>query len=47
MIVIVNLIKNELEENLYGTKAVKKKKKKDLDTKVVAYFFDKFDFVQK
>ncbi len=47
VIVIVNVIKKELEENLYGIKAVKMKKKKDIDTKVVAYSSDKFDFVQK
>jgi peptide/nickel transport system permease protein len=47
VIVIVNAIKKELEENLYGIKAVKMKKKKDIDKKVVAYSSDKFDFVQK
>ncbi|WP_335386291.1 hypothetical protein [Neobacillus drentensis] len=47
VIVIVNVIKKELEEHLYGIKAVKMKKKKDIDTKVVAYSSDKFDFVQK
>ncbi|WP_026566895.1 ABC transporter permease subunit [Bacillus sp. UNC41MFS5] len=47
VIVIVNMIKNELEDNLDGLKAAKKKKKKGLGPKVTAYSADQFEFVQK
>ncbi|MEH7083669.1 ABC transporter permease subunit [Neobacillus drentensis] len=47
VIVIVNFIKKELEENLYGINAVKNKEKKGKDTKVAAYSSDRFEFVQK
>lgn len=47
VIVIVNMMKNELEGNLNGVKAVKEKKKKDLSPKVAAYSADQFEFVQK
>ncbi|WHY69154.1 ABC transporter permease subunit [Neobacillus sp. SuZ13] len=47
VIVIVNMMKNELEGNLNGVKVVKEKKKKDLSPKVAAYSADQFEFVQK
>lgn len=47
VIVIVNMMKNELEGNLNGVKLVKRKKKKDLSSKVAAYSAEQFEFVQK
>ncbi|MEH7308798.1 ABC transporter permease [Neobacillus drentensis] len=47
VIVIVNVIKKELEENLYGIKTVKKKEKKGKNTNAITYSSDKFEFVQK
>jgi len=47
VIVIVNLIKKELEENLSGVQALKKKKKKEIASNVVSYSPDQFEFVQK
>lgn len=47
VIVIVNIIKKELEENLYSIKVVKKKKKKAIDPKMAIYSSDQFEFIQK
>lgn len=46
VIAIVNVIKKELEENLYGIKAVKRKKKA-IDPKMVTYTSNQFEFIQK
>jgi len=46
VIVIVNVIKKELEENLYGIKAVKRKKKA-IDPKMLTYTSNQFEFIQK
>ncbi|MEY2194973.1 ABC transporter permease subunit [Neobacillus sp. BF23-41] len=47
VIVIVNLIKKELEENLYALRVVKKKETKGKVPKMESHSSKKFEFVQK